>query len=75
LDDLSIGTHGISRGGATGVFLGVGCIYGKKTMNGIDDLMAQSNDRWADAMRRAQGVEDNSLSEAVKTYYTRYFPA
>ncbi|MBT2512418.1 hypothetical protein [Arthrobacter sp. ISL-30] len=44
-------------------------------MSGIDDLMAESNDRWADAMRRAQGVEDNGLGEAVKTYYTRYFPA
>jgi hypothetical protein len=44
-------------------------------MSGIVDLMAESNDRWADAMRRAQGVEDNGLGEAVKTYYTRYFPA
>ncbi|GAA5189482.1 hypothetical protein GCM10023346_04130 [Arthrobacter gyeryongensis] len=44
-------------------------------MSGIDDLLAESNDRWADAMRRAQGVEDNGLGEAVKTYYTRYFPA
>ncbi|MEV7136446.1 hypothetical protein AB0N24_26680 [Arthrobacter sp. NPDC093128] len=44
-------------------------------MSGIDDLMAEANDRWADATRRAQGVEDNGLGEAVKTYYTRYFPA
>ncbi|WP_181038499.1 hypothetical protein [Arthrobacter sp. ZGTC131] len=44
-------------------------------MSGMDDLMAESNDRWADAMRRAQGIEDNGLGEAVKTYYTRYFPA
>jgi hypothetical protein len=44
-------------------------------MSGIDDLMAESHDRWAHAMRRAQGVEDNGLGEAVKTYYTRYFPA
>jgi hypothetical protein len=26
-------------------------------------------------MRRAQGIEDNGLGEAVTTYYTRYFPA
>lgn len=44
-------------------------------MSGIDDLMAEANDRWADARRRAQGGEDNGLGEAVKTYYTRYFPA
>lgn len=43
-------------------------------MNGLDDLMAESNDRWANARRRAQGVEDNGLGKAVKTYYTRYFP-
>ena len=44
-------------------------------MSGIDDLMAESNDRWAHAIRRAQGIEDNGLGEAVKGYYTRYFPA
>ncbi|MEV7135749.1 hypothetical protein AB0N24_23050 [Arthrobacter sp. NPDC093128] len=44
-------------------------------MSGIDDLMEESNDRWANAMRRAQGIEDIGLGEAVKTYYTRYFPA
>ena len=44
-------------------------------MSGIDDLMAESNDRWAHATRRAQGIEDNGLGEAVKTYFTRYFPA
>lgn len=44
-------------------------------MSGIDDLMAESNDRWAHAIRRAQGIEDNGLGEAVKTYFTRYFPA
>lgn len=26
-------------------------------------------------MRRAQGIEDIGLGEAVKTYYPRYFPA
>lgn len=44
-------------------------------MSGIDDLMAESNDRWAKAKRRAQGIEDNGLGDALKTYYTRYFPA
>lgn len=44
-------------------------------MGGIDDLMPQSNDRWASAARRAQGIADNGLGEALKTYYTRYLPA
>lgn len=44
-------------------------------MNGLDDLMAESNDRWASARRRSQGIEDNGLGKAVKTYYTQYFPA
>jgi NADH:ubiquinone oxidoreductase subunit K len=44
-------------------------------MSGIDDLMAGSNDRWDQAARRAQGLADNGLGAAVKTYYTRYFPA
>ncbi len=51
-------------------------VLGKKNkMSGIDDLMAESNDRWANATRRAQGIEDNGLGEAVKTYFARYFPA
>lgn len=61
------------------VFIGVlsaFCALGKKkAMSGIDDLMAESNDRWAHAIRRAQGIEDNGLGDAVKTYFTRYFPA
>lgn len=44
-------------------------------MSGIDDLMANSNDRWVQAVRRSQGIADNGLGEALKTYYTRYFPA
>lgn len=44
-------------------------------MSGIDDLMAESDDRWAQAARRAQGIADNGLGTAVKIYYTRYFPA
>ncbi|MFC9772077.1 MULTISPECIES: hypothetical protein [unclassified Pseudarthrobacter] len=43
-------------------------------MNGIDGLMAGSNERWAEAKRRAQGIQDNGLGDALKTYYTRYFP-
>ena len=49
-------------------------IHGNKTMSGIDDLMAESNERWTVAMRRAESVQDNGLGEAIKTYYTRYFP-
>jgi hypothetical protein len=44
-------------------------------MSGIDDLMAEANERWSMAARRAQGVADRGLGGAVKTYYTRYFPA
>ena len=44
-------------------------------MSGIEDLGAKSSHRWADAERRAQGVEDLGLGGALKTYYTRYFPA
>ncbi len=44
-------------------------------MSGIEDLMPKSNHRWTDAERRAQGVEDLGLGGALKTYYTRYFPA
>lgn len=43
-------------------------------MSGIDDLMAESDDRWAQAARRAEGIGDNGLGAAVKIYYTRYFP-
>lgn len=44
-------------------------------MSGIDDLLAESHDRWAKAMKRAQGIEDIGLGPAVKNYYTRYLPA
>jgi hypothetical protein len=44
-------------------------------MNEIDDLMPKSNDGWAKATRRARGVADRGLGGALKTYYTRYFPA
>ncbi len=43
-------------------------------MSGIDDLMAQSNDRWVSATRRAQGIADNGMGEALKTYFALYFP-
>jgi hypothetical protein len=45
------------------------------TMSGIDDLMPRSDDRWATAARRAQGIADLGLGGALKTYYTLYFPA
>lgn len=44
-------------------------------MGGIEGLMEESNERWDHAARRAQGLGDYGLSDAVKTYYTRYFPA
>jgi uncharacterized membrane protein len=44
-------------------------------MSGLDDLISESTSRWADADRRAQGIADNGLGEAVKKYYTIYFPA
>lgn len=43
-------------------------------MSGLDDLMAESNDRWVKAAKRARGVEDKGLGEAVKTYYAVYLP-
>jgi hypothetical protein len=55
---------------------GLGWILGKKNMmSGLDDLLAASNDRWSRAMRNAKDVEDTGLGHAVKTYYTRWFPA
>jgi pimeloyl-ACP methyl ester carboxylesterase len=47
---------------------------GKKAMSGIDDLMAESNERWASAARMAQGIADHGMGEAVKAYYMLYFP-
>ena len=43
-------------------------------MGGIDGLMAESNDRWAQATKRAYGLADHGLGDAVKAYYTRFFP-
>jgi hypothetical protein len=43
-------------------------------MRGIEDFMAESNDRWAQATKRAEGLSDNGLGEAVKNYYTRFVP-
>lgn len=43
-------------------------------MSGIDDLMAQSKERWASAKRRAEGLADKGLGQAVKTYYRLYLP-
>jgi hypothetical protein len=47
---------------------------GKRTMSGIDDLIPKSDERWATATRRAQGIADLGLGDALKTYYTLYFP-
>ena len=43
-------------------------------MGGIDELMAESNERWTKAAKRAQGLADNGLGAAVKIYYTRFWP-
>lgn len=44
-------------------------------MSGIDDLLAESNERWATAGKRAQGIADNGMGDALKIYYTRFLPA
>ncbi|MHA7192012.1 hypothetical protein ACX80N_17145 [Arthrobacter sp. MDT2-16] len=44
-------------------------------MAGLDDLRAEANERWAKAERYAQGFADNGMGEALRVYYTRYFPA
>ncbi len=43
-------------------------------MSGLDDLMGQSNDRCASAAREAQGIADNGMGGALKTYFVLYFP-
>ncbi|WP_045730417.1 hypothetical protein [Pseudarthrobacter chlorophenolicus] len=43
-------------------------------MAGVDDLLAGSADRWAKAERRAEGIADKGLDQAVKRYFTTYFP-
>lgn len=43
-------------------------------MSGIEDLTAESNERWAQATKRAYGLADHGLGEAVKLYYTRFLP-
>lgn len=50
------------------------CGDGTGTMGGLDDLLAQSNKRWASATRRAHGLADKGLGDAVRVYYTRFFP-
>lgn len=42
-------------------------------MGGLDDLLAESEDRWAKAERRAVGVADKGLGQTVKRYFTTYF--
>ncbi|WP_299170010.1 hypothetical protein [uncultured Arthrobacter sp.] len=42
-------------------------------MGGIEELMAESNERWTKATRRAQGLADKGLGAAVKAYYTRFW--
>jgi hypothetical protein len=33
-------------------------------MNGLEDLMSGSNDRWSEAARRARDLSDNGLGAA-----------
>ena len=44
-------------------------------MAGLDDLMAGSTERWSRAGRYARWFADNGIGEALRVYYTRYFPA
>ncbi|WP_157940116.1 hypothetical protein [Arthrobacter ruber] len=44
-------------------------------MAGLDDLTSEANERWAKAERYAHGFADNGMGEALRVYYTRYFPA
>jgi hypothetical protein len=37
--------------------------------------MSESEGRWAKAERYARGFADNGVGEALRVYYTRYFPA
>ena len=43
-------------------------------MGGLDDLLAESEDRWAAAERRSEGVADKGLGKALRIYFTLYFP-
>lgn len=43
-------------------------------MGAIEELRSESNERWAQAAKRAQGLADNCLGAAVKVYYTRFWP-
>ncbi|MHA7144983.1 hypothetical protein ACX80U_09735 [Arthrobacter sp. TmT3-37] len=36
--------------------------------------MSESDGRWAKAERYARGFADNGMGEALRVYYTRYFP-
>lgn len=44
-------------------------------MGGLQDLLAESEDRWSRAERRADGVADKGLGKAVRTYFSLYLPA
>lgn len=45
------------------------------TVAGLDDLTSKANERWTRAERYARGFADNGMGEALRVYYTRYFPA
>ena len=66
-------TTNLLAGSGTGAAVGVEAVDGG-SMSGLDDLMAESDDRWARATRSARGVRDKGLERALKDYYTIYFP-
>ncbi len=43
-------------------------------MAGLDDPTSEATERWAKAERYAHGFADNGMGEALRVYYTRYFP-
>lgn len=44
-------------------------------MAGLNAQTAGADERWAKAERYARGFADNGMGEALRIYYTRYFPA
>lgn len=40
----------------------------------LDDSTEESIERWSKAARYARGFADNGMGEALRVYYTRYFP-
>ncbi len=43
-------------------------------MKGTSDQVTEPPSRWVTAERRAAGIRDNGMGEALRIYYTRHFP-